>query len=635
MKKRIALTLVIISATCAYFWQSTADSKQSHTAFNTKPQASTTHTTIANPKATKKTFTPTPAPKPLEDFEQCQNVFKESFNTAQQKHKQYLDQADAALKHGASIDEVTRALIAADVNLQIWESWRKQVQLRSALKQKWASIERLVGNHKEMLRSSGADQKKLERLDNQLATLKERTELPKQAGIGVLNYHLFSLNRAALDYPKFRKQLHENPVTSLLVERVTELVAHVPAELLNDAQLSPVNMLVAELLSTGKTEAAAVLMQKYPQSFRHESLFVSPIQQQVLKHFQTFPSASQDAVIMEQLIAASGLDGQTKYLIQHASLPNGVNLDTLKAQGITVSVLPSEAVPTNDLTIQLSISGSAQLDSSLQAQLDACLAPRKWLAERSLSVSQWNEFEDSDFVKKVKASAEYKACFDSKQVSGHTLQQSTHDILINQNKTIAQLRRLELDNLTLSKLSEAERSAVGLALTQYGLREGFSNEAIINKLAAANLTPNPHNSEAFSAYVGKEALNVWLKQFTQLSAADALGLANTIAKKGDLAQYQLVEPYLDIQSNTIDPLYAHLASVPYMHRFPIYKNVPKDQAGPFLTYLMNSGAQVQSHHLRQMMKWQIDAPEQYQALIAIYPELTVTQPDAYFAVRCQ
>ncbi|MEO2267539.1 hypothetical protein V1358_09525 [Pseudoalteromonas sp. YIC-656] len=634
MKKRIAFTLVIISATCAYFWLSTADSKQSHTAFNIKAQESTTNATIANSKAPKKTFTPTPAPKPIEDLEQCKSVLKDSRNIKMQRQKEYLDQADAALKHGANFDEVTRALIAAGVDWQAWESWRKHVQLRTALSRNFDILQDFVFQKYESPQNTSNNSQVMEELDVNLATLQAMADGSKPVVNGLSNFNLDTLYRISLEYPKFRKQLNENPVASLLVERATELVANVPPELLNDAQLSPVNMLVAELLSMGKTEAATLLMQKYPKSFSNESMFVSPIQKQVLKHFQTFPSASQDAVIMEQLIAASGLDGQTKYLTQHSLLSNDVNLDSLKAQGITVSVSPWSTIPTNDLTIQLSASDSAQMDEYQQALVDACQSPRKWLAERSFSVSQWNEFEESDFVKMVKASAEYNACSNSKKVSENQLRQRAYNILMNQNKTLAQIKQLELDNLNLPEISDAERSALGLTVTRLGLREGFSNEAIINKLAAANLTPNPQHSEAFSAYVGKEVMTLWLKQYTQLSAADALGLANTIAKYGDIAQYQLVEPYLDISSNAIDPLYSHLASIPYRHRFPIYHHVPKDQAGPFLTYLMNNGAQVQSHHLRQMMKWQIEAPEQYQALTTIYPELTVTQPDEYFAVRC-
>ncbi|WP_158681417.1 hypothetical protein [Pseudoalteromonas sp. T1lg88] len=587
-----------------------------------------------------KRYQPEPFPEQTLDSELCENV-KDLFNQHHYQNRQQLELLAArALKQGHSLDDISLALWAAGMDERALDHWHSRtasfeatVKMRSVLK---GYIQKNIpANAQTEVETAQAQTMAsfVESLDELPMQMQQEQYLPSSFPIEYLYRH-------TLEQKDFEALIVNNAPAHELVQKIKDMVYDVDSALMNDPHLTPLKLSFTTLLMMGKTEAAAMLTEQYPLAFRNDSLFISDMQHAVLEHIEAFGSTFTDAHALSRLIEGTQLG--SKHYYYHSRGQQGLNRTpaVLSQLGINIDISPLSDLPRDAGSTPLKFDAGAALDEQQQAQLEACSARNKWFKEREKPVEQWQAFAESAFVEKVIQSPEYEYCQRHDDADIKLFINDTAALLVSltQKKPLAELISLELDNLNLPPLSEQQKTAMSLFISSVAVRDNkLTEQEIVNKLSNVGLAPDIEADQVMAQFAGNKELTLWLKTFSHIPQKTAFELANAVAAKGHIAQYKLLEPYLDATNGErLDPLYFVLKNYRLERYLPPESKTERPISyRRFLDYLRDNGAEIQPHHLRLMMKHKFKQPEMYQHLVNQLPGLAVSDNNDYFAVSCQ
>ncbi|MEM0514768.1 hypothetical protein WCN91_04915 [Pseudoalteromonas sp. YIC-827] len=637
----VILAALALAALLGYFLLPSADKQQTakmNVAADVQP-AQQQSTLSAQNKATKH-YVPEPFPEQTLDSELCENL-KDLFNQHHFQNRQQLEiLAARALKQGHSLDDISLALWAAGMDERALYHWHNgaaalqaTLKMRPALKSYMQK--NIPANAQTEVETAQAQAMAsfIEQLDELSMQMQQDQRLPQ-------SFPMEYLYRHTLEQKGFEELIVSNVPAHELVQAVKNTVYDVDSALVNDPHLTPLKLSFAALLMLGKTEAAAMLTEQYPQAFRNDSLFFNDIQQAVLQHIEAYGSTFTDTHALSRLIQGTQLGSKRYYYHRLTVRPVSRAPSLLSQLGIHIDIHPLAELPRDNGSVQLKFEASAALDAQQQAQLEACSVQDKWFEEREKPVEQWQEFADSEFVAEVSESPEYEYCQSHNNADIKLFINDTAALLVSlaQNKPLPELMRLELDDLNLPPLSEQQKTAMGLFISSMAVADNkLTEQEIVNKLSNLGLDPSPLAHQVLAQFAGSKELTLWLETFSHIPEQTAFELANAAAAKGHIAQYKLLEPYLSFdKSEHLDPLYFALKNYAlerYIH--PESGTERPVNYHRLVEYLKDKGAEIRPHHHRLMMKHRFEHPEMYQHLINQLPELTVSDNNGYFAVSCQ
>ena len=584
----------------------------------------------SSPDAQTNEFKPTPKPEIFVSSERCEQLQNNYYEQHRDRNNEYLAIASKLRKQGESVDDITLALLRSGVDWVTTDIWRMRTKNREATIKHQHAIKRFIEANIPESASTDEQQQLTQLLQSQLKTL---DMIVANAHQPVRNSPLFNLDyvyNATLDMRDFQLLAFSGAATKVLVDSATEMLEDIDAELLNSPELSPIRSLVGSLLLTGKTEAATLLAQRYPQTFKNDSLFIDSFQLATIEALTVYTAARKDKTMVTQLLDAIDLNRIQRYLPDEPAAKMKLNTSLFEREGIKLNVSPFASLPLSSPPLTIALESPQQFSEQEQTEFDTCKSQMEWLTERTKTPSQWQQYETSPFIDSVINSPEFSACNNTPDVDARAIITATLSDIMGAGKALEQWQSLTLDDIDVSSLTDDERTALALIATAMASStQKLSAKQIVSRLENIGLTPSYGSTAVLREFVNQPELTMWLQTLTELPPDTAMNLANIIASKGSLTEYKLVEPFL-VQPNgqQLDPLYYLL------QRDPFVMDSRQKSNGQFLRYLLEAGFSVQNQHERQMVKLQVSDAQTYERIIVQYPELTVSAPNDYFAVTC-
>ncbi|WP_462159489.1 hypothetical protein [Pseudoalteromonas sp. GB56] len=333
--------------------------------------------------------------------------------------------------------------------------------------------------------------------------------------------------------------------TTVLVDSALRILEGIDSQLVNSPALSPIHHLVGTMLLTGRTDAVTMLAQRYPQAFKNDSLFINRFQQVTIESLTFYTSARKDKNQVTQLLDAVDLNRIHRYLPDDSHAKMKLNTALFANEGIKLNVSPFSSVPLESPPLQITLESNHQFSEQEQGEFDTCKSQQRWLAERTKTPHQWQQYAESPFIDNVINSPEFHACENTQAVDGKAVVMSVASKIMGEGKGIEQWQNLTMDDIDVSSLSDDERTGLALVATSLAsINEEILPTQIVNRLANMGLTPSFDSTAVLSEFVNQRELTMWLENVTELRPDSALKLANVIARKGSLADYKLIEPFI-------------------------------------------------------------------------------------------
>ncbi|MEO2267538.1 hypothetical protein V1358_09520 [Pseudoalteromonas sp. YIC-656] len=584
----------------------------------------------ASPDIQINEFEPTPKPEVFVSSERCEQLQRSYYEQHRGRNNEYLAIASQLRKQGESVDNITLALLHGGVDWITTDIWRIRTQIREATLKHQHAIKHFLESQIPQDASSDEQKQHAQLLQSQLKTLDLIVANAHQPLGNTPHLNLDYVYNTVFDMRDFQLLTFSDTSTQVLVDSVTAMLEHVDAELLNSPELSPIHHFIGSLLFTGKTEAATLLAQRYPQAFKNDSIFINRSQQATIEILTLYTAARKDKSMVAQLLDAVDLNRMQRYLPDDSGAKMKLNTTLLANEGFKLNVSPFTSIPLESPPLEITLESEHQFTKQEQSEFDTCSSQNEWLTERTKTPQQWQQYETSPFIDSVINSPEFKACENSKAIDAQALVMGIASEILGKGKGLEQWQNLTMDDIDVSSLSDDKRTALALIATSIASgNEALSREQIVGRLANMGLTPSFDSTEILSEFVNQPELTMWLETLTDLPPDTALNLANVIAHRGSLREYKLIEPFIvRPDSQQLDPLYYLLQRDPF-----VIDNRQRSSA-QFLKYLLETGYSVSSQHERQMVRMQTTNAQTYLRIIEQFPELAVGDPNDYFAVNC-
>ncbi|WP_394225449.1 hypothetical protein [Pseudoalteromonas spongiae] len=441
----------------------------------------------------------------------------------------------------------------------------------------------------------------------------------------------------------------ENASADEILLSITSLFSNVPESLLNDPIVSPLLTLTISSIKQRRFDVAIKLLTNYPNLTNVENSYENRFSLSILQAINhSGVIHSSDLQVLKDLILASRLSDQP-ISYWHVTFWLGSNefvletINELKQVGIEIDYIHTNNLKAEEKSalIQKPI---LKFTDEQKAQLNQCYAKKEWFKSRQLTIDEWKTYSDSELIKNVKSSQEFKYCEKHKTIFNNlkalTTKPNQQAISYVQqylvDNKINDVSNLSLADVANNSLSELDNDLLILMLTNLFVDSNlYTEQQILDKFKVIDFTLSPNNLHIFLIFLDTKALTIWLDE-VNLPEQVAQVLLNRLASQGNFALFNKIASKAEVDLSTmtgLDPFYFFISDFS-LFSMSIGKNESRRDNNKFFEYFQNNGYRNDIQHQRALLKHKENKTDVYKTLIKEFPELTTSTHQNYFNVRC-
>ena len=432
-----------------------------------------------------------------------------------------------------------------------------------------------------------------------------------------------------------------------IVAEVEATLTIVPVPLLEELQLSPISGITKSLVSLGRLDVAAILLEKYPSLVSGKNQFEDDFRSQVLASIGDHLSSEQVPKGLKPLITSLNFQAEPLHLykIEVALFSNEkvfATIEKLASLSIDVPFVTLNDVQPEVTNISLDVEQPQLPESKHQIMLE-CKEVDDWLDSRTKSASEWKSYNRSDFVDSVTNSFEFQYC-DSQQV-----QQYGGEFVSDVRSNIDNIRRFVVENnfsiaeMDLSQLPTADltndiKSVIGAVLTDELINDhALKPVDVKSRISAAGLAPTNTSSELLLSLISFKNFDIWFDELNFNDIDDSYKLLNQLAFQGDFTNFsRLLQLSGTGDHKLLDPFYFFIKGFSPLQSSGANSFIFNESANnQFIEYFLQSGNETKSHHLRAAFAKKHANNDAFEKLLVHFPQLSQSESEHYFDVKCE
>ncbi|MFY8351097.1 hypothetical protein AAEU29_11230 [Pseudoalteromonas sp. SSM20] len=627
MKKLIGLVILLTILSTLIVLNS--PSKQSTKSISNKPEYLLAPTVPENSaeKNKKISFVEKEYPTHAPSEDMCSNLDYEQYQAKQSFMKEIEISAGKLLEQGNATEDVANAIWLIE-NWDQAQRWYYRAKIWQSTK-KYSDFFKRTNNGESLVYAIN---------DYQI----ERDAIPSLDSSIETFWNSYSLKELELAFK-------ENASADEILLSITSLFSNVPESLLNDPIVSPLLTLTRSSIKQRRFDVAIKLLTNYPNLTNVENSYENRFSLSILQAIkQSGVIHSSDLQVLKDLILASRLSDQS-ISYWHETFWLGSNefvletINELNQVGIEINY-----IHTNDLKAEeksaLIQKPILKFTDEQKAQLNQCYAKKEWFKSRQLTIDEWKTYSDSELIKNVKSSQEFKYCEKHKTTFNNlkalTTKPNQQAISYVQqylvDNKINDVSKLSLTDVANNSLSELDNDLLILMLTNLFVDSNlYTEQQILDKFKEIDFTLSPNNLHIFLIFLDTKALTIWLDE-VNLPEQVAQVLLNRLASQGNFALFNTIASKAEVDLSTmtgLDPFYFFISDFS-LFSMSIGKNESRRDNNKFFEYFQNNGYRNDIQHQRALLKHKENKTDAYKTLIKEFPELTTSTHQNYFNVRC-
>ncbi|WP_032095331.1 MULTISPECIES: hypothetical protein [unclassified Alteromonas] len=578
------------------------------------------------PEGTKLVLLPFPE-KTLSDKE-CDSVIEESSADLEKRRKLALEAAMQAYLAGEP-KEIVADAIWMEVGAFPAEEWFNVITFYEVIKQ-YPLATTTLGSSSHVA--------------SQLKEFQSTIESGRYQRVQTRAEQLF----ANVDVKPINRAIVEKRSLDDVISTIDNALAHIPVELLQDPQISPIKGLIKSSLEYDYYELSLALMERYPsllvQESKYQNQFISSLLNALYQSISDEPNRN----ILKQIIALIQQENATIVVKDMPAFFGPSNATAAASKlielGIFIDYTVLETLEPNNVPIDLLASTPTQ--EALRKKSQQCNAPSDWIESRRYKKGEWQLFEPTSLTREAVNSIEFKLCDVERNFSdfvGTTsaVKEALRDITMRIFSEGLTLRDVSPSELTIPELTDDERAVlIGLIADGYLENRGNDKQTVRRLMSNAGLFPKPVSMEAKQALLSMRSAPLWLETLDFNDSSKSYILLNQLAFQGKFDLFSTLISKIEISDEELfDPLFFFLQGYSDLKLTEVngVSSFTDDDTENklFADYFIENGYEFLPHHQRQMLEKKISQKHYFDKLVALFPQIKVSDTKDFFSVACE
>lgn len=453
---------------------------------------------------------------------------------------------------------------------------------------------------------------------------------------------------ANVDVKPINRAIVEKRSLDDVIFTIDNALAHIPAGLLREPQISPVKGLIESSLEYGYYELALALMKRFPSLLAQGSKYQNQFISSLLSALYQSISGKPDKNILKQIIALIQQENTTIVVKDMPAFFGPSNTTAAASKlielGIFIDYTVLETLEPNNVPIDLLASTPTQ--EALRKKSLQCNAPSDWIESRRYKKGEWQLFEPTSLTREAVNSFEFKLCDVERNFSdfvGNTnaVKEALKDITMRIFSEGLTLRDVSPSELTIPELTDDERAVlIGLIADGYLENRANDEQAVRRLMSNAGLFPKPVSMEAKQALLSMRSAPLWLETLDFNDSSKSYILLNQLAFQGKFDLFSTLKSKIEMSDEEMfDPLFFFLqgySDLKVTEVNGISSFTADDTENKlFADYFVENGYEFLPHHHRLMLEKKVSQKHHFDKLVALFPQIKVSDTKGFFSVACE